>query len=81
MDHTLSYGFLPSISDLSGYTITTFPEEVVFFVKVSIIFTYGYGKSFFLEIWFLLFTDGGFLQHLKGKQSFMSWNSLIQLET
>lgn len=70
----ISYGFLPSISDLSGYTIATFPEEVIFFVKVSIIFTYGYGKTFFLEIRFLLFTDGGFLQHLKRKQSFLSWN-------
>ncbi len=81
-DHSLikfliSHFIVPSISDFSGDTIAgTFPEEVIFFVKVAVIFTYGNGETFFLKVGFLLFTDGGFLQHLK--ELFLSWNKLDQ---
>ncbi len=82
-DHSLikfliSHFIVPSISDFSGDTIAgTFPEEVIFFVKVAVIFTYGNGETFFLKVGFLLFTDGGFLQHLK--EFFLELDQGIQL--
>lgn len=60
-----SFCSVPRISDFPCDAIAAFPKEIIFFVKVSVIFTDGYGKTFLLEIWFLLFTYSGFFQHLK----------------
>ena len=56
---------LPWVSDFSGDAVAAFPEEVVLFVKVSLILSDGHVKAFLLKVWLLLFAYGGFLQHLE----------------
>lgn len=49
---------------LSNDAVAAFSEEVVLFVKFSLILSNGHIKALLLEVWFLFLPDGGFFQHL-----------------
>lgn len=56
--------YFSRISDFPRDPIAVLPEEIIFFVEVSVIFAYGNRKTLLLKIWFLLFADRSFLQYL-----------------
>lgn len=49
---------------LSDDTVTAFSEEIVLFVKFSLVFSDGHIETLLLKVWLLLLTDGGLLQDL-----------------
>lgn len=49
---------------LSNDAVAAFSEEVVLFIKFSLILSDGHIEALLLKVWFLFLPDGGFLQHL-----------------
>lgn len=49
---------------LSDDTVAAFSEEIILFVKFSLVFSDGHVETFLLKVWLLLLTDGGLLQNL-----------------
>ncbi len=49
---------------LSDDAVAAFSEEIILFVKFSLILSNSHIETLLLKVWLLLLTDGGLLQHL-----------------
>lgn len=49
---------------LSDDAVAAFSEEIILFVKFSLVFSDGHVKTLLLKVRLLLLTDGGLLQDL-----------------
>lgn len=49
---------------LSDNAVAAFSEEIILFVKFSLVLSNSHVETLLLKVWLLLLTDGGLLQHL-----------------
>lgn len=64
---------------LSDDAVAALSEEVVLFVKLSLVLADGHVEALLLEVRLLLLADGGFFQHLHDTDFKFTTNTMARL--